>query len=90
MRNSTVPNKQAEKIKGGPWIFHNLYTEIHPMILTPQRQISESWSKKVFPLLEPKETSLTQDDKLEWIAQTALSSRGLEEAEKQLLCQVFS
>lgn len=88
MRKSTVPNKQAEEIKGGQWTFHNLYTEIHLMIFIPQRQISKSWSKKVFPLLVPKETSLTQG-KLEWIAQTALSLRDLEEAEKQLLCQVF-
>lgn len=85
-----MPNKQAEETKGGQRIFHNLYTEIHLMILIPQRQISESWSKKVFPLLVPKETSLKQDDELEWIAQTALSSRDMEEAEKQFLSQVFS
>lgn len=89
MRKSTVPNKQAEETKGGQETFHNLYTEIHLMILVPQRQVGESWSKKVSPLLVPKETSLTQD-KLKWIAQTALSSRDVKEAEMQLLCQVFS
>lgn len=88
MRKSTVPNKQAEETKGGQETFHNLYTEIHLMILVPQRQVGESSSKKVSPLLVPKETSLTQD-KLKWIAQTALSSRDVKEAEMQLLCQVF-
>lgn len=42
MRKSTVPNKQTEEIKGGQWTFHNLYTEVHLIILIPQRQISES------------------------------------------------